>query len=254
VSGSRSASLHGAADRLALHERMERDLIVSRRHILGALLAAALASPAVAHTLDDVEQDLLSKEKYFQPVDKEAPGFTLQDADGRVVSLTDFRGKVVVLHFIYTNCPDSCPLHAEKIAEIQKMVNITPMKTEAEFISITTDPRRDRGQVLRDFAGNHGLDPSNWIFLTTAPGEPEDLTRELAKSYGVEFKVAENGEQMHGVLTNIIDQKGSLRGRFHGLEFSNLNLVIFVNALINITAEGHDGPVPGFWDWFKEWF
>jgi protein SCO1/2 len=254
VTGSVPPSLHGAADRLALHERVERTLIVSRRHILAAFLTATLAPPAVAHTLQDVEQDIAGKEKFFQPVDKVAPGFTLQDADGRTVSLSDFKGKVVVLHFIYTNCPDSCPLHAEKIAEIQKMVNISPMKTGVEFISITTDPGRDRGQVLRDFAAAHGLDPSNWTFLTTAPGEPEDLTRELAKSYGVEFKVAENGEQMHGVLTNVIDQKGSLRGRFHGLEFSNLNLVIFVNALINIALEHHDRPVPGFWDRLKEWF
>ena len=213
-----------------------------------------LVPSALAHSLKELEQSLLEKEKFFQPADSEAPGFSLQDADGRIVRLTDFKGKVVVLHFIYTNCPDVCPLHAEKIVEIQKMVNITPMKGEVEFISITTDPKRDKGQVLRDFGANHGLDPANWMFLTAAPDEPETVTRDLAKAYGVEFKAMDDGHLMHGVLTSVIDQEGHLRGRFHSLEFQPLNLVIFVNALINKIQYEHHHEEPGFWAWLKEMF
>ena len=68
-----------------------------------------------------------------------------------------------MLHFIYTNCPDLCPLHAELIAKIQSMVNLTPMKEGVRFISITTDPSKDRGEVLRDYG--HGLDPVNWMSM-----------------------------------------------------------------------------------------
>ncbi|MCC7482242.1 MAG: SCO family protein, partial [Hyphomicrobiales bacterium] len=194
------------------------------------------------------------KEQYFQPAKKDAPDFNLQDADGHDVKLSDFKGKVVVLHFIYTNCPDFCPLHAEKIAAIQKMVNISPMKDQLQFISVTTDPKRDNGKVLRDFGKNHGLDPVNWTFLTAKPGQPETITRDLAQAYGVEFKTMGNGEQMHGVLTNVIDQNGHLRGRFHGMEFANLSLVIFANALINIASEHHEQPAPGFWEKLRSWF
>jgi protein SCO1/2 len=58
---------------------------------------------------EEVQSELGDREKYFQPVDKEAPEFTLEDAKGRAVKLQDLRGKVVVLHFIYTSCPDVCP-------------------------------------------------------------------------------------------------------------------------------------------------
>jgi len=226
---------------------------VSRRAAIGLLAAVPLVGPAFSHSLEELSQSIAAAEKYFQLVDTEAPGFTLQDAAGRAVSLGDFRGKVVVLHFIYTNCPDFCPLHAEKIAEIQKMVNITPMKDMVEFVSITTDPKRDFGQVLRDFGDNHGLDPVNWVFLTAAPGAPEDSTRQLAHSYGVDFKLAENGEQMHGVVTSVIRQDGRLVARFHSLRFQNLNLVKFINALINDHHPvGHSEP--GFWDRLKAWF
>ena len=73
---------------------------------LGAILLLMGAPPASAHSLKSLEDALHDKEKYFQPLDKEAPDFELQDAEGLTVRLLDYRGKVVVLHFIYTNCPD----------------------------------------------------------------------------------------------------------------------------------------------------
>ncbi len=225
---------------------------VSRRNMLCTFAIFLSASSALAHSLEELSQEFVNGEKLFQPVDSDAPGFTLQDADGRKVSLTDFKGKIVILHFIYTNCPDFCPLHAEKIAEIQKMVNITPMKDMVEFISITTDPSHDFGQVLKDFGKNHGLDPLNWMFLTTLPGAQENSTRELAKSYGVEFQLTPNGDQMHGVVTSVVRGDGRLVARFHSLKFENLNLVKFINAVINDhhSVSHHE---PGFWDRLKAW-
>lgn len=227
--------------------------LISRRILLGATIVASFSPPAFPHSLKELSKEFVSEEKYFQPVDNDAPGFALQDADGRVVSLADFKGKIVILHFIYTNCPDFCPLHAEKIAEIQKMINITPMKSFVEFVSISTDPERDFGQVLRDFGANHGLDPVNWVFLTAASGAPEDSTRKLAKSYGVEFKLAANGEQMHGVVTNIISQDGRLVARFHSLRFQSLNLVKFINALIN-DHHPRSQDEPSLWERLREIF
>lgn len=222
---------------------------------LGLILLFTFARPALPHSLEEVEKDLLQKEEYYQPIDKEAPGFSLENADGKTVDLADFRGKIVVLHFIYTNCADSCPLHAEKIAEIQKMINITPMKNQVEFISITTDPGRDRGQVLRDFGENHGLDPVNWMFLTTAPAQPEDTTRNLAGLYGAPVKLEADGEQMHGVVTSVIDQAGHLRARFHTLKFQSLNLVVFLDELVESYYRGHRGQSSqGFWSWLSGWF
>lgn len=230
-----------------------RQKTIPRRSLVGAIALFASAPSVFAHSLEELSKEFVTFEKFFQPVDSEAPSFTLQDADGSKVSLADFKGKIVMLHFIYTNCPDFCPLHAEKIAEIQKMVNITPMKDIVEFISITTDPKRDFGQVLKDFGKNHGLDPVNWTFLTAAPGAAEDTTRELAKSYGAEVKIKPNGEQMHGVVTSVIRTDGRLVARFHSLKFDNFNLVKFVNALTN----DHHPASPAtqsLWSWLKSWF
>lgn len=196
-----------------------------------AVLAAG-AAPAMAHSLEDLEDQLKRRDKYLQAVNRPAPGFTLADAHGQSVSLKDFQGKVVVMNFVYTNCPDVCPLHSERIAEIQSMVNRTPMRETVQFISITTDPERDTAEVMKGYGPAHGLDPVNWIFLTSGPAQPA-ATRELAERYGLKFTRVEDDYLMHGLVTHLIDKSGNLRARYHGLKFSPTTFVLHVNALGN---------------------
>lgn len=199
---------------------------------LAALVAAA--APARAHHPGaDLDSIMGNRERYFQAVDRPAPDFALRAADGHPVRLADFRGKVVVLHFIYTGCPDVCPLHAERIAEIQAMVNRTPMRELVQFVSITTDPANDTPDVLRAYGPTHGLAPVNWIFLTTRQGQPEDATRALAQAFGHKFAKTRNGYQAHGVVTHIIDQDGRWASNFHGLRFAPVNMVLYINGLTN---------------------
>jgi protein SCO1 len=218
-----------------------------RRRILALLLAAVLAPPAYAHSLKELKDQLIAKEKYFQPVDIGAPEFTLTDAHGRTVSLADFRGKVVVLNFIFTNCPDVCPPHSEKIAQIQSLINHTPMRDLVAFVTVTTDPKRDRGQVLSDYGKAHGLDPANWVFLTAGRNQPDDSTRKLAKAFGLEFTTTSDGVEVHGVVTHVIDQNGRMLARFHGLDFDQINLILFVNALTNHLQDHRHEADPSPW-------
>lgn len=224
------------------------------RFAFALALASVVAPAASAHSLKELESMLGNKEKFFQPMDAAAPDFTLRDADGRAVALTDFRNKVVVLHFIYTNCPDVCPLHAERIAEVQRMINRTPMKEQVQFVTITTDPRRDTPEVLRAHGQAHGLDPANWVFLTAGQDEPEDLTRGLAEAYGLKFTKTDDGYQMHAVVTHVINQNGQLRARFHSLKFEPVNLVLFINALVNRAQKPHGHGEQSLWDKMKGLF
>jgi protein SCO1 len=217
-----------------------------------AVLAASVPN-AAAHSLGDLEGMLGDREKYFQPIDREAPDFTLEDADKSAVALEDLEGKVVVLHFVYTSCPDVCPLHAERIAEIQEMVNQTPMRELVQFVTITTDPEHDTPEVMREYGSAHGLDPANWMFLTSGADRPEDTTRTLAERFGHTFTQTEDGYQIHGVVTHVIDHEGRWQANFHGLKFDPTNLVVYVNALTNAHGtEGHPGP--GWWETIRSMF
>ncbi len=229
----------------------EKDLkmqTINRRTALTTMLAAT-ATPISAHSLQEFEDEFYAKEQYFQALDNPVPDFTLGNADGQPVRPPDLLGKVTILHFIYSSCTDVCPLHAEKLAEVQKMINQTPMIDMVRFVSITTDPTRDTAEVLKAYGPQHGLDPVNWQFLTTAPGEPEDYTRKLAEAFGHKFTVESDGTLTHGVVTHIIGKFGRWQGNFHGLEFQSVNLLMFVNALTN----DYDKPQPGFWDRVWSW-
>jgi protein SCO1/2 len=227
------------------------ELLAALSTVLGLIANPLLAS---AHSLESLQQDLFKKEQYFQIKDEPTPDFALQSAEGKPVALGDFKGKVIVLHFIYTRCPDVCPLHAEKVAEIQKRINITPMKDQVEFISITTDPENDTPDVLRSYGPLHGLVSTNWLFLTKRERDPEDATRKLAERFGHGFDTTKDGLQIHGLVTHVIDQSGRWRGNFHGLQFSSLNLVNFVNGLINTQIPHHDESNESIWNRIRSWF
>jgi protein SCO1/2 len=217
------------------------------------LLLLAPVLPLAAHSLEELQGELGDQEKYFQPIGKKAPDFILEDAEGRAVALQDLRGKVVVLHFVYASCPDVCPLHAERIAEIQEMVNRTPMRELVQFVTITTDPEHDTPEVMRDYGPAHGLDSANWVFLTSGPDRPEDTTRKLAERFGHTFSKAEDGYQVHGVVTHVIDRDGRWKANFHGLEFEPTNLVLYINALTHEHGEeGH--PEESWWDRIRNLF
>jgi protein SCO1/2 len=188
--------------------------------------------PVLGHSLDEVEKALGEREFYLEVVNRPAPGFNLQDSEGRSYSLDDFRDKVVVLWFVYASCPDVCPLHSERIAEIQENINRTPIRDLVQFITVTTDSERDSGDVLRSYGPQHGLDASNWLFLTNGTDRSSE-TRLLAEQYGLKFTLQDGGYQMHGIVTHIIDKSGRLRARYHELKFDDTNLIVHVNALTN---------------------
>ena len=196
---------------------------------MSVALSLAAALPALAHTLDELEGDLIEREAYLEVVNRPAPEFALTSALGRAVRLAEYRGKVVVLWFIYASCPDICPLHSEKVARIQEMANATPMREAVQFIAITTDPARDTSAVLAEYADIHGLDPANTVLLTGGL----TATREIAERYGLIFTPQGDDYQLHAAVTHLIDKSGNLRARYHGLKFDPTTFVLHLNALTN---------------------
>ncbi len=196
--------------------------------------------------LDDVMSE---KETFFQTVDEPAaPSFDLINAQGELKTLADYEDKIVILNFIFSNCAGVCPLHSARIADIQEKINTTPMKKLVQFISITTDPSNDVGSRLEEYGQTHGLDPINWEFLTKKLDDPEDFTRKLAMEYGVKFQPEEAGQQMHGVVTFIIDRGGRFAAKFHGLKFKPINLILYVNGLSLQEKKRKKSFLLGWWE------
>ena len=148
------------------------------------------------------------------PVIGPAPGFSLTSQDGKPVSLADLRGKVVAVSFIYTQCPDICPMLTQKMVEVQEALG-TDFGKKVAFVSISLDPEHDTPEVLKDYAQFWGAKPEGWSFLTGSPEAVRDVTRR----YGVFFAKKEDGSVDHTQLTSLIDAEGQMRVQYLGARF-----------------------------------
>lgn len=215
------------------------------RVLLIAMVALG-STNAMAHSMEDVEASLNEKERYAQFVDQPAPEFDLTGVDGNTLSLADLNGKTVVLNFLYTRCTEACPLHMNLIRQLQTGVEEEGLSEEVVFITIATDREDVAGtrRNMRAYGENFDLNPRNWQFLYRARMEPPELTPELAKAYGVQFRDTGEGVQVHGVVTHVIDPEGQMRARFHGLKFKPEHLVTYLTAI----AKGPNAAADdGFW-------
>jgi len=203
--------------------------------LLGMVLCALTASPAAAHSMKEALDELQQNEPYLQPVNHVAPGFTLEDAWRRQHSLAEYRGKIVVLNFIYTRCREACPLQSLLLAKVQKQIKAISMQDQVQFVTVATDTEdaTSTTEVMRDYGKTHGLDPTNWIFLFRGAASAPDAGIRVAKTYGLDFVVVSGEEQMHGVVTHVIDQQGMMKARFHGLRFKPEHLTAFVSSLLH---------------------
>ena len=99
------------------------------------------------------------------------PDFSLIERSGRKMGRSDLAGRVWITNFIYTHCPDTCPLQTAQMAKLQ--ADFAEEKA-LRLVSITVDPERDTVLVLSQYAKRYGADPERWLFLT---GEKSTIYR-----------------------------------------------------------------------------
>ncbi len=102
----------------------------------------------------------------------QATPFQLQDQFGQSVSLSDFSGKVVALTFLYTNCPDVCPLTTEALRKTYETLGSDVSKVA--FVAITVDPARDTVQQVFQYSRDKEM-LERWHFLTGSVEELEPV-------------------------------------------------------------------------------
>jgi len=106
--------------------------------------------------------------------------FSLLDPDGKVRTLADFKGKVVVMFFGYTQCPDICPT---TLTEMQQVMTILgPQSDKVQVLFVTVDPQRDTAAILKQYVP--AFDPR---FLGLRPADDAALEK-VAKDFKIYYK------------------------------------------------------------------
>jgi protein SCO1/2 len=156
------------------------------------------------------------------------PDFALTDQNNRPVRPSNFRGRVVVIDFIYTRCPlpDVCPRLSANFALLQRRFH-GRLGSDLALLSITIDPHYDTPAVLAAYAQRWHADGEAWRFLTGPP----DQMQQIAGYFGLVYW-AEEGLITHTSATAILDREGRLAALVEGSSFRATQLADLVERFL----------------------
>jgi protein SCO1/2 len=171
-----------------------------RRSLLLATAAAALAACGADKPKAAFKSIDITGAEYARRLD-------LPDASGKPRTLADFQGKVVIVFFGYTQCPDVCPGTMAEIAEVRSKLGADGAKVQPVFV--TVDPERDTAQVVSAYAASFGPD------VVALRGSLEE-TKAAAKEFKVFFakvpgRTPDSYTIDHTAGAYIFDPKGKVR-------------------------------------------
>jgi protein SCO1 len=213
----------------------------SRRRLLAGL-AAGIGVAALAGCGDDGKWHAINVTGSLPPL-----SFTMTRAeDGKTVTQADYRGKVVLLYFGYTNCPDVCPETLANIDDI--LTRLGPAARDLRVLFVTVDPNRDTAPVLAAYAKNFG--PR----IVGLRGTPDQLAA-LARRYRVVYSVtpATDGhpyEVSHSSAIYVFGMSGTARLIVASLATTRPDLAGTAADLRRLVAEGRPGGVRA---WLRRW-
>jgi protein SCO1/2 len=198
-----------------------KDLSLLERVQVGQRIKATLVVTDAESWVEGVQVTGQATDKTSQPRSQSqtptegdiVPDFTFTDQDGKRVHLAQFKGRVLLLTFIYTRCPmpDFCPRMTQNFVNLEKSLKMDPaIYGRTHLLSITLDPEFDTPKVLRQHALSTTSIPAaelfpHWEFL--AP-RPQDLDK-IAQFFGLS-KFKEKDQITHSLSTVIIDREGKL--------------------------------------------
>ena len=140
------------------------------------------------------------------------PPFSLIERAGTPLTQDDLRGKVWIADFVFTRCPDVCPVLTTRMRGLQKTLEAG--RADVALVSFTVDPGHDTPEVLRAYATTHGAAPG-WLFVT---GDRDVVAELLTNGFHVAF--ADDGPPT-GPITHsdrfvLVDEALRIRGYYHG--------------------------------------
>jgi len=177
--------------------------MITRRSLLAAAPGLALLGLAGC--------DIGGRDKPFNGVDLTGASYAQQlaltDQNGQPRTLGDFKGKVTVVFFGYTQCPDVCPATMAELAEVKRSLGADGQRVQGVFV--TVDPERDTQAVLKSYMA--GFDPS-FVALRGTPEQTQAVAKEFKIFYAkVPGKEPGSYSMDHSAVSYVFDTNGRIR-------------------------------------------
>ena len=150
----------------------------------------------------------------------EVPNFTLRNQDGKQIQIRDYRGKALLLTFIYTRCPlpEYCTLMSNNFGDVDRQLQQTPdIYNKTHLLSISIDPAYDTPQVLKSYGAAHTGRYQEETFKHWEFASGEEVNK-MAEFFGLTY-VAEKDQIVHGLKTVIVKPDGTVGKVYSGNEW-----------------------------------
>lgn len=174
--------------------------------------------------------DGLSKKKPLGDLE-----YSLLDQDSSsVVFPEEYSGKVMLVGYVYTHCPDICPIITYNMRDIQEAISDND---PFMLVSISFDPERDSPEILKDYAQNYRVDQTNWTFLTGKKTDIDSLLLDLEIStLKSPTRFTDDNEPIyfidHSDKVTLIDKDGFIRKTYVGSELNSEEAIQDIKLLL----------------------
>lgn len=164
--------------------------------------------------------------KAFEPkAGDEIPDFSLVNQDGKPIRFHQYKGRALLLTFIYTRCPlpDYCPLMTKNFAEINQALKAdTALYTKTHLLSISVDPEYDKPAVLRQYGLQHNQqkDFAHWELATGSAAE----VKKVAQHFGLAYQAADD-QIIHNLQTALIAPDGKFVKMYRGNDWKPAEII-----------------------------
>jgi protein SCO1/2 len=150
--------------------------------------------------------------KAYRGIGEIVPDFTLYDEKGEIVHLRSFRGRKVVINFIFSRCAmaEMCPAATTRMSMLQTEAHSAGVEN-LQLLSVSFDPAYDTPGILASYADSYGIDTDNFSFLTGDEG----VINDVLKQFGVDVRSV-GGTLNHTMSTILIDERGRIIFRKDG--------------------------------------
>ncbi|MFA7504363.1 MAG: SCO family protein [Burkholderiaceae bacterium] len=168
---------------------------------------ASSRAPGTVPTLNEAEALRVSE----AAVGRRIPDATLLDRQGKPVSLSSYRGKPLLVSFIYTGCFEICPTQTRALHDAVRGLDVLLGSHQFNVVSIGFNQPFDTHQAMRAFAAQQRIDYPNWEFLSPAP----DLVESLTDAFGFSYQATPAGFD-HVLGVTVVDAEGYIHSQVYG--------------------------------------
>jgi len=192
---------------------------MKKHRTIWLFVLAVIVTPVAVYGVVQWLEGQFSPLPYLGPDNHVIGDFKFVDQRNKIISLADWKGKIIVAHFFFTHCPAVCPKMIGQLKRVQAYAN-----QDIAIYSLSVDPENDSVGQLRKYANRSGIN-HNWYLLT---GDKKTLYRFARKDLMIVATDGDGGPEdfIHSDNVVLIDQQQRIRGYYKGTDEQEMNLLI----------------------------